>query len=128
MPLDVASVLACAVMTGVGAVLNTAAVEPGSTVVVLGAGGVGLNCIQGCVLAGAGQIIATDRVAAKLEAARSFAARPQQDIPKLVEFYRAGRLRLDDLISGRFELDRINGAIGSARAGEQLRSVIVFPS
>src|SRR5215831_5487751 len=74
LPLDAASLLACGVITGVGAVMNTAAVEPGSTVVVLGAGGVGLNCVQGALLAGAQHIIAADRVAAKLDAARAFGA------------------------------------------------------
>jgi S-(hydroxymethyl)glutathione dehydrogenase / alcohol dehydrogenase len=210
-PLDVACLLACGVLTGVGAVMNTAAVEPGSTVVVLGAGGVGLNCVQGSVLAGAGQVIAVDLVPAKREAARLFGAThvidpardtvaavreltggrgvdhvlvaagigslietgvtllrgggslvivglppagatisldplaiadgslrvlgskmgasdPARDIPKLVELYRAGRLKLDELVSQRFELGRINDAIESARAGAQLRPVIVFPA
>jgi S-(hydroxymethyl)glutathione dehydrogenase/alcohol dehydrogenase len=210
-PLDAASLLACGVITGVGAVLNTAAVEPGSSVVVLGAGGVGLNCVQGALLAGARQIIAIDRVPSKLDAAREFgatdgvdaaaadfaaatadltggrgadyvfvaaglgslietgaamlrrggtlvlvgipatgttlsldpvaiadgsqrilgskmgASRPQEDIPKLAELYRAGRLKLDELISGRYEFDRINDAIESAREGAQLRAVVTFP-
>lgn len=73
-PLDSASLLGCGVLTGVGAVINTAAVEPGSTVVVLGAGGVGLSCVQGAVLAGAAQIIAADRVASKLPVARALGA------------------------------------------------------
>jgi Zn-dependent alcohol dehydrogenase len=209
-PPEAASLLACGVLTGVGAVMNTAAVEPGSTVVVLGAGGVGLNCVQGALLAGAGQIIAADLVAAKLQAAREFgathvidsaagdavgavreltggrgadhvfvaaaaarlietgsvmlrrggtlvvvgippagaavtldpvaiadgslrvlgskmgAARPQQDIPRLAGLYRAGRLKLGELISGRFGFGRINDAIESARGGAQLRQVVVF--
>jgi S-(hydroxymethyl)glutathione dehydrogenase / alcohol dehydrogenase len=210
-PLDAASLLACGVITGVGAVLNTAAVEPGSTVAVLGAGGVGLNCVQGALLAGAHRIIAIDLVASKLDAARAFgatdvvdaaaadataatadltggrgadyvfvaaspgslietgvamlrrggtlvlvgipaagttvsldpvaiadgslrllgskmgASHPQEDIPKLAELYRAGRLKLDELISERFEFDRINDAIGSAREGKHLRAVVTFP-
>jgi len=210
-PLDAASLLACGVITGVGAVMNTAAVEPGSTVVVLGAGGVGLNCVQGALLAGARHIIATDLVAAKLDTARAFgatdvvdvtaedaagrvhkhtrghgadyvfvaanrgslietgcamlrrggtlvivgipaagttvsldpvaiadgslrvlgskmgASRPQEDIPKLAELYRAGRLKLDELISERYEFDRINDAIESAREGKLLRAVAIFP-
>src|SRR5215472_14441189 len=211
LPLDAASLLACGVITGVGAVMNTAAVEPGSTVVVLGAGGVGLNCVQGALLAGAQHIIAADRVASKLDAARAFgatdvidvtvadaadrvhkrtggrgadyvfvaagrgslietgcamlrrggtlvivgipaagttvsldpgaiadgslrilgskmgASRPQEDIPRLAELYRAGRLRLDELISERYEFDRINEAIESAREGKLLRAVLIFP-
>jgi S-(hydroxymethyl)glutathione dehydrogenase / alcohol dehydrogenase len=210
-PFDAASLLACGVLTGVGAVMNTAAVEPGSGVVVLGAGGVGLNCVQGSVLAGARQIIAADRVASKLPIARALgatdvidparsdvlgtvmeltggrgadyvfvaagvaslietgnsllrrggtlvivgipptgatvsldpvaiadgslrvlgskmgAARPQHDIPKLAELFRTGQLKLDELISERFGFDRINDAIDSARAGAQLRPVVVFP-
>jgi Zn-dependent alcohol dehydrogenase len=71
---DAASLLACGVLTGVGAVMNTAAVEPGSTVVVLGAGGVGLNCVQGSVLSGAEQIIVADRMASKLRISRALGA------------------------------------------------------
>jgi S-(hydroxymethyl)glutathione dehydrogenase/alcohol dehydrogenase len=211
-PLAPASLLACGVLTGVGAVMNTAAVEPGSTVVVLGAGGVGLNCVQGAVLAGARMVIAADRVARKLQAALLFGAthvigsagpglaaevsgltggrgadyvfvaagvgslietgarllrrggslilvglppagatvsldplaiadgslrilgskmggaRPRRDIPVLAGLYLAGRLRLDELISQRFSLDRINDALTSARAGAQLRPVLVFPA
>ena len=57
MPLDKASLVGCSVMTGVGAVINTAKVEPGAKVVVIGCGGVGLNCVQGARLAGAEQIV-----------------------------------------------------------------------
>jgi S-(hydroxymethyl)glutathione dehydrogenase / alcohol dehydrogenase len=73
-PLDLLALTACAVVTGVGAVLNTARVEPGSTVLVVGCGGVGLNVIQGAALAGATTIIAADVVAAKLAPAREFGA------------------------------------------------------
>ena len=198
-PLESASLLACGVLTGVGAVLNTAAVEPGSTVVVLGTGGVGLNCVQGAALAGAAEVVAVDLVASKLDVARTFgatsvvdasktdpeaavqeltsgrgadhvlvaagvsrliesgarmlarggtlvivgipaigtsvsldpvaisdgslrvlgskmrASRPKEDIPKLVELYQSGRLKLDELVSGRFALDDVNEAIESGR-------------
>src|SRR6185503_19790661 len=67
MPLDRGALIGCGVTTGVGAVLNTARVEPGTTVVVYGAGGVGLAAIQGAVIAGARMIIAVDVSAAKLE-------------------------------------------------------------
>jgi S-(hydroxymethyl)glutathione dehydrogenase/alcohol dehydrogenase len=73
-PLQVAALIGCAVTTGVGAVLNTARVKPGSSVAVFGAGGVGLSIIMGARLAGASQVIAVDRAAAKLEMARSFGA------------------------------------------------------
>lgn len=68
-PLVSASLLACGVITGVGAVLNTARVEPASTVVVLGCGGVGLNIIQGAALAKASTIVAVDPQTAKLDLA-----------------------------------------------------------
>lgn len=64
-----ASLLACGVITGVGAVLNTAAVVPGSTVVVLGCGGVGLNVVQGAAIAKAATVIASDLQSAKLDLA-----------------------------------------------------------
>ena len=62
-PLDVACVIGCAVQTGVGAVLNTAGVEEGATVLVMGLGGIGLNVVQGARLAGASRIFASDPVA-----------------------------------------------------------------
>lgn len=73
-PLDKAALVGCAVMTGVGAAINTAKVDPGSTVAVLGAGGIGLNVIQGAALAGARQIIAIDMADHKLDFAKKFGA------------------------------------------------------
>ncbi len=73
-PLDVACVVGCAVQTGVGAVLNTAAVEPGASVLVTGLGGVGLSIVQGAVLAGATPIIVSDPVAERREVAQRFGA------------------------------------------------------
>ncbi|MDX1615604.1 MAG: Zn-dependent alcohol dehydrogenase [Candidatus Promineifilaceae bacterium] len=73
-PLQVAALIGCAVTTGVGAVLNTAMVPPGSSVAVFGAGGVGLSIIMGAKLAGAGQIIAVDINEAKGDLAQSFGA------------------------------------------------------
>ncbi|MDE0353299.1 MAG: alcohol dehydrogenase catalytic domain-containing protein [bacterium] len=67
--LDVAALLSCGVLAGVGAVRNTARVEPGSSVVVLGAGGVGLNVVQGARLAGAAKVIAVDPDQCRLAAA-----------------------------------------------------------
>ena len=208
-PLDRACLLACGVITGVGAVTNTARVPAGSAVVVVGAGGVGLNAVQGAALAGARRIIAIDVAEAKLQAARRFgatdllaagadtAARVQAltegrgadyvfvaagakgaiegafglirkggtvvivgmpasgvetafdpgsfagwsqrvlgakmgsarlaiDIPALVDLYRQGRLKLDELVSGRYPLARINEALDDARAGGALRNVILL--
>jgi S-(hydroxymethyl)glutathione dehydrogenase/alcohol dehydrogenase len=74
MPLDRASLIGCGVMTGVGAVFRTARVEPGETVAVFGAGGIGLGAIQGARIAGAGRIIAVDMLDNKLEIARQMGA------------------------------------------------------
>jgi len=73
-PLDRAALLGCAVITGVGAVFNCARVRPGSSVAVFGAGGIGLNVIQGAAIAGAEKIIAVDILPNKLEFARQFGA------------------------------------------------------
>ncbi|NIP15349.1 MAG: alcohol dehydrogenase catalytic domain-containing protein [Pseudomonadales bacterium] len=74
MPLDRAALIGCGVTTGVGAVIHTAKVEPGSTVAVIGCGGVGLSCINGAAIAGASRVIAVDTVASKLDLARKFGA------------------------------------------------------
>lgn len=71
---EVAALVSCAVMTGVGAALTTASVQPGSSVAVIGCGGVGLNIIQGARIAGAEQIIAVDTSEEKLDTARRFGA------------------------------------------------------
>ncbi|MGD8416665.1 MAG: Zn-dependent alcohol dehydrogenase [Pseudomonadales bacterium] len=74
MPLDRAALIGCGVTTGVGAVIHTAAVEPGTTVAVIGCGGVGLSCVNGAAIAGASRVIAVDMVPSKLELARKFGA------------------------------------------------------
>ena len=209
-PLDSASLLACGVITGLGAVVNTAKVPSGASVVVIGTGGVGLNSVQGAALCGATTIIAVDLSDDKLAAAKSFgathginpakedtgeavraltdgrgadyvfvtvgakaafdqaygltartgavvlvgmpakgvtsefdptilanesqrilgskmgSARIQIDIPNLVSLYKQGRLKLDELISGRYPLEQINEAIASVNRGEALRNVIIF--
>jgi len=207
--LDVASLLACGVITGVGAVTNSAKLKPGQTAVVIGAGGVGLNTIQGCAIAGASQIIAVDLAEEKLDAAQDFGAThallasdtldetvrsltngrgvdyvfvtvgaPQvfqsapdllaaggamimvgmtgiddevtykpvnlaamnqslvgsrmgqtvlsRDIPWLLQLYRDGRLKLDELISNRYKLEEINEAFKDTQKGVSRRNVIVF--
>ena len=209
-PLDVASLLACGVITGAGAVMNTAAVEAGSSVVVIGTGGVGLNAVQGAAILGAREIVAIDVSDDKLAAAAAFgatrtvnssredplevvaaatggrradyvfvavgaaaaiqqglglmrrggttvivgmpasgvmsefdpvgladdgqrivgskmgAARIQIDIPNLLTLYGQGRLKLDELITGRYALDEINDAVASVVRCEALRNVVVF--
>jgi len=207
---DSAALLACGVITGFGAVVNTASVELGSSVAVIGVGGVGLNSVQGAVFQGADPIIAADVSDSKLAASRKFgathtvntgkqdladavraatggrgadyvfvtvgagnavdqalsavapagavvlvgmpatgvtteidpgniadrnqrilgskmgSARIRTDIPMLIDLYRSGRLKLDELISGRYGLADINKAIDSVKRGEALRNVIVF--
>jgi Zn-dependent alcohol dehydrogenase len=209
-PAASACLLACAVATGVGAVRNSARMEAGASAVVVGAGGVGLNSVQGAVLEGAHRVIAVDVSDSRLAAARIFGAtdvvnskqvdataavrdltdsrgadyvfitagspaaiqlglglsrrggtvvivgitatgvtvpfdpgdiadsarrvlgskmgsiRPPIDIPMMAEEYRGGRLKLDELVTGKFQLEEINDALDTARRGEGLRSVIVF--
>jgi len=90
-PLDRAALVGCAVTTGVGAVFNTAKVEPGSSVAVFGCGGVGLNVVQGAAIAGAERIIAIDTMEAKLALAKQFGAtdvilaRPGEDVAKALK-------------------------------------------
>ena len=73
-PLDVVCVIGCAVQTGVGAVLNTARVEAGATVLVMGLGGIGLSVVQGARVAGAARILASDPVADRRELAKCLGA------------------------------------------------------
>ena len=210
MPMDSASLLACGVITGFGAVVNRAQIEVNSSCVIIGTGGVGLNSVQGAAISGAYPIIAVDVADSKLEAARSFGAthtvnaesgdvvdavkqltggrgadyvfitvgstaavmqgvsmsgprgmtvmvglprmgdnmtfspwafikderiltgsymgttRLQIQIPELVALYKAGRLKLDELITARYPLEQINDAIESVLRGEALRNVIMF--
>lgn len=74
LPFEVACLIGCGVMTGVGAVLNIAELEPGATVAVIGCGAVGLSAIQGAKLAGAGKILAIDRDPVKLNQSKKFGA------------------------------------------------------
>ena len=208
MPLDVASLVGCGVITGVGAVLNAAQVKPGSSVAVFGVGGVGLSAVQGAYLSGARQIIAVDLLEAKLGTAREFGAthgvnaseedpvaavqrlsgggvdysfeaignanvalqcvqslglggtatiigvipasetialggralagektirattmgsnKFRVDMPKLIELYMQGRLKLDEMITRRGELEEINEMFEAMNKGEVARQVIVF--
>lgn len=112
MPLDRASLLACGVITGLGAVTNTAHVPAGSSVVVIGAGGVGLNSIQGAALCGAQPIIAVDLVDGKLSAAKTFGAThtinpAKEDVLETVKLLTQGR-----------GTDYVFETAGSARAME----------
>ncbi len=207
-PLDKAALLGCGVTTGLGAVFNSAEVKPGSTVVVVGAGGVGLSTIQGARIAGAGRIIAVDVEDHKLALASELGAtdtinasttdpvgevieltqggvdfgfeviglpktvrqmfdmvRPggtatvvgvmpfdaklemsgldflsskvyqsslmgggsfRVEIPKYVDFYQHGNLKLDEMVTQSLPLKDINKAFESLKKGEVARSLITF--
>jgi NDMA-dependent alcohol dehydrogenase len=210
LPLERAALLGCAVITGVGAVINAARVRAGSSVAVFGSGGVGLNVIQGAALAGAEKIIALDLLENKLEYARQFGAthtvnaskgnaveqvraltdgrgvdyafeviglpatmrqaydslakrgmavvvgvtpmttevsvpvmslvfeeriltgsvygssRPRIDILMLIDLYRAGKLKLDELLTRTYPFEQINQAYEALERGEVARSVVAF--
>ncbi len=209
MPLDRAALIGCCVTTGFGAVIHTAQVQVGSTVAVIGCGGVGLSAINGAAIAGAGRIIAVDVKGSKLNVAKHFGATDvidasqtdpveavkeltgggvefsfealgmketseqafgmirtsgvatiigmvpeglmleipadsllsddktlkgsnmgsnhfRVDMPRFVDFYLNGKLKLDDMISRRIGLADINEAFDEMQAGAVSRSVIVF--
>jgi S-(hydroxymethyl)glutathione dehydrogenase/alcohol dehydrogenase len=112
-PLDLVCLVACGVMAGAGAVINRARVVPGSSVVVIGAGGVGLNAIQGAVLAGASRIIAVDVLDQKLEWSREFGA------TDLVNAAREDPVARVQAICGRGGADYAIECVGGARPIEQ---------
>ncbi|MCH8290710.1 Zn-dependent alcohol dehydrogenase [Candidatus Poribacteria bacterium] len=207
--LEKAALVGCSVTTGVCAVINTAEVRPGTSVVVFGAGGIGLNVIQGAVIAGAEKIIAVDLLDTKLEFARQFgathtinasevdpisaikdltdglgadyafeaigtrttyeqvihairnrgkaiwigapprepvsfdagvvfwgektvmgsnygSARPRYDMPRLLALYKAGVLKLDELITRTYRLEEVNEAFTAMLNGEVARGLICF--
>ncbi|HXH23355.1 MAG TPA: Zn-dependent alcohol dehydrogenase [Dehalococcoidia bacterium] len=111
-PFDRAALIGCGVTTGVGAALNTAKVEPGSSVAVFGCGGVGLSVIQGARIAGARMIIAVDTIEAKLATARELGATHVIDasssdpVQKIIEMTGGGA-------------DYTFEAIGNAKVAEQ---------
>ena len=101
---SVASLLGCGVITGVGAAINTTKIKPGESVVVIGTGGVGLNCIQGAALSGANPLIAVDVNDAKLEASKAFGAThginsKTQDVTAEVKALTNGRMADHVLVS-----------------------------
>ena len=207
--LDAASLVGCAVMTGVGAAVYTAQVRPGETVVVFGCGGIGLNILQGAALCGAEIIVAIDTVPSKFDSARMFGATHtinakedvrqglldltdgrgidhafdatgnpsvqenaiyslrrggalilvgvaphdarvsidtfrmhhqetrvlgcfygtgncQRDFPRMIELYKSGRLRLDELISRKSPLNEINEVYADMLAGKINRGVLTL--
>ncbi|MGV9779597.1 alcohol dehydrogenase catalytic domain-containing protein [Streptosporangium sp. NPDC003464] len=115
-PSDTMCLLACGVITGVGAVLNVARVRPGSSVLVVGCGGVGLNVVQGAALAGATTIIAADVAESKLKLAEEFGATHailSTDLPRQVgEIVKGG-------VDYAFDVTGVPEVLGSAFAATQ---------
>ena len=124
LPFDRACLLACGVITGAGAVLNTAHVRPGSSVAVVGAGGVGLNAVQGAVLAGAYPIVALDTLPGKLAAAQEFGATHtieagREDAPAVMRHLTGGRgadyvfvtVGTASAVAAAFDLIRVAGTL-----------------
>ena len=211
LPLDEAALFGCAVLTGVGAVVNTARLQPGQTAAVIGLGGVGLASVLGAIASGARQVVAIDLSDEKLGLARQLGAShtvnardadaaeqvreitgggvdfafemagavramelaykitkrggttitaglpppgaalalplvqlvaeertvkgsyigtcvPTRDIPRYVALYRAGKLPVDRLMSGKLTLDQINEGFDRLHEGRAVRQVIEFPA
>jgi S-(hydroxymethyl)glutathione dehydrogenase/alcohol dehydrogenase len=120
-PLDLAALIGCSVLTGVGAIVRTAAVRPGSTVAVIGCGGVGLNCIQGARLVGARRIVAIDQEPHKLVTARAFGAtdvidaRREDPVAAIHELFPGGGGRWGGSSGVEYSFE----AIGLKRTAEQ---------
>ncbi len=205
-PFPQAALVGCGVTTGVGAAINTAQVQPGTTAAVFGAGGVGLNVIQGCRIAGATTIIAVDLLDNKLDMAKEFGAthlvnagqvdaveainglgvhyafeaiglvekpfvqsvlctrhrgksiwvghaphgtsvtidardlmmektvmgsmygsgQPMVTFPRLFNLYKAGKLKLDELVSRTYPVEKVNDAFEALGKGEVARSTLSF--
>ncbi|TAK20791.1 MAG: Zn-dependent alcohol dehydrogenase [Chloroflexota bacterium] len=113
-PLDVVCLVSCGVTAGMGAVLNRAKVKPGSTVVVFGCGGVGLNVIQAAELAGAGRVIAVDRLPYKLGLAEEFGA------THLIDASKEDPVKRVHEITGGVGADYAFEAIGAPRVIETM--------
>ncbi len=120
-PLETACVLGCAVQTGVGAVLNTANVEEGATVLVLGAGGIGIAVTQGARLAAASRIIVSDPVAERREAALRFGATdvidPTDADAALAAFELTGGIGVDYAFEAAGQASLIEQGIAATRSG-----------
>lgn len=120
-PLEVACVLGCAVQTGVGAVLNTAKVEAGATVLVLGAGGIGIAVTQGARLAAASRVIVVDPVAERRDAALRFGATdvcdPGADDPIAMAYALTNGIGVDYTFEAAGQAALIEQGIMATRSG-----------
>ena len=131
-PLDKLALIGCGVPTGVGAAIHTAKVQPGSRVVVIGAGGVGLNVVQGAALAGAETIIAVDIKGTKLEHALEFGAThlvnaATEDVTARVQDITKGEMA-DYAFEVIGSIDAINQALHTTRRGGVTVAVGVAPT
>jgi S-(hydroxymethyl)glutathione dehydrogenase / alcohol dehydrogenase len=129
-PMEIAALAGCSVMTGVGAATNSARVEPGSSVLVIGAGGVGLCAIMGAQLCGAARIVAADLNPVKLQMAREFGASDvidvsSQDLVKTVRELTGGGVDYAFEAIGRPET--VTDAVRSLRAGGVAVAIGVAP-
>jgi S-(hydroxymethyl)glutathione dehydrogenase/alcohol dehydrogenase len=120
-PLDKVCLLGCGVTTGIGAVLNTARVEPGSSVAVFGLGGIGLSVVQGAVMAGAERILGVDTNPKKFELARAFGATETLDPSEVDDVAAAIADRFDGGVDYAFEcignVDVMGQALASCHKG-----------
>jgi Zn-dependent alcohol dehydrogenase len=120
-PLDIACVIGCAIQTGVGAVLNTAQVETGATVLVMGLGGIGIAIVQGARLAGASRIIVSDPVAERRGYASNFGATdildPNQDDVVARAIEATGGIGVDYAFDGAGSQALVQQCIQATRRG-----------
>jgi Zn-dependent alcohol dehydrogenase len=135
LPLDEAALFGCAVLTGVGAVINTARVPAGSSAAVIGLGGVGLCSLLGAIVtAGLPAPTATLPLPAvnlvdeerTLKGSYIGTAVPVRDLPRCIQLYRRGRLPVDRLMSARLSLEEINQGFDRLQQGEAIRQVVVL--
>ena len=120
MPLDRAALIGCGVTTGVGAVHNTAKIEVGSTVAVIGLGGVGLSAVNGAAISGAGRIIAIDSVGSKLNLARHFGA------TDVIDASAGDPVEAVREMSGRCDLSLVVGSDNSSNTRALVRTARVL--
>ncbi len=120
-PLEIACVIGCAVQTGVGAVLNTAQVEAGATVLVMGLGGIGISIVQGARLANAARIIVSDPVAGRRDYAANFGATdildPTQDDVVARSLELTGGIGVDYAFDGAGSSALISAGLQASRIG-----------
>jgi len=126
-PLEVIALVGCAVATGAGAVTNTAAVEPGAQVAVIGCGGVGLSVV-GLPPAGARasfEPLVLAEADQRILGSNYGSVRPAIDIPALVDRYLDGQLKLDEMVSARRPLEAAQASLDDLEAGQALRTLLI---